>query len=341
MAFGVAIYTVSSLGQTALSASGISTCPSITPWPGPMFDAMAQTNQEQQSQEIFQAAQSVGVRRMALFARVFRGQDGREVVAQLSKDHPDFLVIGSPKRFDMRGDLDSSYVGDTLNGAAAGRYSFVGEILYTHGDKEIGEQTSTGERYIDPLRPQTARLIHGLIGKQVPIFTHWEVYDWARDAPRFDTLYSRFPDQIFVWPHAGLASSSQLAAELQTHPNLWATLSKKENLRLGFSDARQAEALGAPLTDECGVLDPAWREVMVRFHDRLMFATDAHNHQRWPRYEKIVRTWRKLLAQLPADVAMEIAWGNASRLFGGDSRTATVGHLIPSSGNADPADEEK
>jgi len=138
-----------------------------------------------------------------------------------------------------------------------------------------------------------------------------------------------------------MASSSQLAGELQAHPNLLATLSKKENLRLGFSDARQAEALGAPLTDECGVLDPAWRDVMLRFHDRLMFATDAHNQRRWRRYEEILRTWRRLLAQLPEDVAKEIAWGNATRLFGGDSRTATVGNSIPTSGKGDPADDKK
>ena len=341
LAFGAAAYTAFSLGQPAPAAAGISTCPVITPWRGPIFDAMAQTNQEQGSDRIFQVAQSVGVLRMALFARTYRRQDGREVVAQLSRDHPGFLVVGSPKRFDMRGDLDSAYVSDTLNGVAAGRYAFVGEILYTHGDKEVGEQTSTGERYIDPLQPQTARLIQGLAGKQVPIFTHWEAYDWARDAPRFDTLYSRYPDQVFVWPHAGVASSSQLAGELQAHPNLWATLSKKENLRLGFSDARQAEALGAPLMDDCGVLDPAWLDVMVRFHDRLMFATDAHNSRRWSRYEEIVRTWRRLLAQLPADVAKEIAWGNAMRLFGGDSRATTVGSPIPASGKGDSAEGKK
>ena len=83
-----------------------------------------------------------------------------------------------------------------------------------------------------------------------------------------------------------------------------------------MSDEEKAEMLGEGVTDECGNLLAEWKELMIRFHDRLMFATDAHKDYRWKRYPEIVTTWRQILAQLPADVAEDIAYRNAERVYG-------------------------
>jgi hypothetical protein len=37
-------------------------------------------------------------------------------VASRTADHPDVVILGSPKLFDMRGDLDGSSVRDVLAG---------------------------------------------------------------------------------------------------------------------------------------------------------------------------------------------------------------------------------
>ncbi len=68
-------------------------------------------------------------------------------------------------------------------------YRFVGETLYSHADKSHDETTVTGERYVDPSLPGTAALLKALGGLGVPLLTHWEVYGWERDWPRFDVLY--------------------------------------------------------------------------------------------------------------------------------------------------------
>ncbi len=290
--------------------------PQTAPYEGPLFDAMAQTGQDLNGEAAIAAARAVGVTHMALFARVHKREDGRDLVARLAKAHPDFVVMGAPKQFDMRGDLDSDYVRDAVGGVAQGRYAFIGEILYTHGDKEGGEVTATGERYIDPTRAQTARLVDGLKAHPVPILTHWEVYDWARDWPRFDRLYTAHPQQVFVWPHAGFGSPRQLGEVLSTHPNVWATLSKKEKAQTSLADEAKAENTGEPVADACGALRPEWRAAMMLYADRLMFATDAHMANRWANYQTIVRRWRRLLGQLPPDAAAAIAYGNAARLYG-------------------------
>jgi hypothetical protein len=293
--------------------------PNVAPYAGPLFDAMAQTDQALDGETAIATARAAGVARMALFARVHRRQDGRALVAALAAAHPDFIVLGAPKFFDMRGDLDSSYVRDVLAGTASGQYKFVGELLYAHGDKQGGEVTATGERAIDASAPNTRRLIAGLQGRHVPVMTHWEVYDWDRDWPRFDGLYGAFPDQVFIWPHAGFGTAEQLATVLAAHRNVMATLSKKDmaGVSANFASAERDEDVGPPAVDNCGTLRPDWRAAILRFPDRLMFATDAHKPQRWAAYTYIVRRWRLILAQLPPEAARALAYDNAARLYGG------------------------
>jgi len=290
--------------------------PSIVPYSGPLFDAMAQTDETLDGNAMYATAKAAGVTRMALFARIHRRHDGSALVDHLAAAHPDFFIVGAPKYFDMRDDLDASFVSSTRREISSGHARFVGEILYSHGDKEGGEVTATGERYIDPTRPNTAKLLTALKGKQIPFMAHWEVYDWERDWPRFHKLYEEFPQQIFILPHAGLGSAEQLAYIMQLHPNVWATLSKREHGSSSLRDEDKAEDVGPSVIDRHGRLRPEWRDVMIRFHDRLMFATDCHNADRWPQYREITVIWRQILAQLPPDVAQEIAYGNAVRLYG-------------------------
>jgi hypothetical protein len=280
---------------------------------------MAQTDQSLDGDEAVETAKANGVTGIALFARMLlksqHPQDGRHLVHRLSERNPGFILVGAPKLMDMRGDLDSWYLSDVASGVADHRYAFIGEILYSHGDKSGGEETLGGERYIDPGSPGTARLVEELRGKAVPIMTHWEVYDWQRDWPNFDKLYGAHPDQIFVWPHRGFASADQAAIALAAHPNLWATLSKKEKENENLADEDKEASIGPPVADACNVLDPQWKAFIIRFHDRLLFATDAHKPNRWSNYAKVVRRWREILGQLPPDVAQDIAYRNAARLY--------------------------
>jgi hypothetical protein len=299
-------------------AAAEATCPAPAThaYAGPMFDAMAQTDQWLAGENAVKTAQSNGIRGIALFARVHKKQDGRRLVQVLAAKNPGFVIVGAPKLFDMRGDLDSDYVSDVALGVADNRYAFVGEILYTHGDKGGGEVTADGERYIDPTQPGTARLLEALRGRTIPVMTHWEVYDWERDWPKFDKVYGQFPDQVFIWPHLGFADAQQATVVLAAHNNVWATLSKKEKSNENLADSDKEDAIGPPVTDQCDVLEPAWKKFMMDFHEQLLFATDAHKSHRWANYANIVQRWRVILGQLPPDVAEDIAYRNAEKLYG-------------------------
>ena len=63
-------------------------------------------------------------------------------------------------------------------------------------------------------------------------------------------------------------------------------------------------------------LKASWKSMLIKYQDRLLFATDAHKTFRWKEYENIVHGFRDILDQLPADVAKKIAYKNAELLYG-------------------------
>lgn len=283
---------------------------------GAMFDAMAQIESGMDAM-VLRAVRDAGVSRMALFGRAKVRRSGVASVASLGRKEPGVFVVGAPKSFDVRADLPDSFIRQILSGIKSREYAFVGEILFTHGDKAHGEQTGDGERYVDPAAPGTRLLLDGLKGTGAPIMAHWEVYDWKRDWPQFHEIYSAYADQVFIWPHAGFGSAAQLETVLAAHPNVVATLSKKEKRSLALSAKEKADLLGEAIVDGCGKLLPEWQALIVKYQDRLMFATDAHKDFRWRQYGQIVEQWRHILSQLPPDAAKAVAYSNAERLYGG------------------------
>ena len=281
---------------------------------GPLFDAMAQI-EAGLGPTVLRAMEQAGVSRMAIFARDKRKHSGVASVRELVRTRPGMFVMGVPKSFDERRDLSGGFIRDVLAGVKSRDYAFVGEILFTHGDKSHGEQTSDGERYVDPGEPGTRRLLDGMKGLGAPLMAHWEVYDWERDWPQFHQIYAAYPDQIFIWPHAGFGSAPQLRTVLAAHPNVVATLSKKEARNFALAEEEKALQLGEAIVDECGKLRSEWLALIVEYRGRLLFATDAHKDFRWRKYGEVVAMWRRILAQLPSEVAADIAYANAQRLY--------------------------
>jgi hypothetical protein len=194
--------------------------------------------------------------------------------------------------------------------------------LFAHADKAHGEQTADGERYADPGQPGTRGLLEGLKDLGVPLMAHWEVYDWDRDWPNFRRLYGDYPNQVFIWPHAGFGGAAQVGEVLAAHANVVVTLSKTEESNRALSDRGKVAVLDGALVDECGTIRPDWRSLILKYPDRFLFATDAHKDFRWERYARIVERWRAILAQLPPEAAAAIAFQNAERVYGNTRQAA-------------------
>lgn len=282
---------------------------------GPMIDAMAQIEWGM-TRRVADAFERGGITRMALFARLHRKRDGEADVLALAKRYPERFFLGTPKAFDQHDDLSGWFLDKTTSLLREDGYRFVGELLFAHADKSHGEQTRTGERFVAPDGRNVQKLLATIEQRPIPVMIHWEVYEWRRDWPAFDALYRRYPKLTFIWPHAGFASSVQVAAVMAAHSNVVVTLSKKERPQTSLSSEEKAETLGEAVVDGCGRLLPEWRALFDKYPERFMFATDAHKDFRWARYAQIVEDWRRILAQLPPGLAESIAWRNAERVYG-------------------------
>src|SRR5690606_17656032 len=113
-------------------------------------------------------------------------------------------------------------------------------------------------------------------------------------------LFGHNPRAKIIWAHTGFSVSPARVAELlEQHPALWGELSYRSGI-----------------TDGDGKLSAAWRDLFARYSDRFLIGSDTWINERWAGYDGIMRGYRNWLAQLPADQAQRIAFGNAERLFG-------------------------
>lgn len=287
----------------------------IKPYQGSLFDAMSQIDETVNAESAMASVREAGVTRLGLFARSRkRLHQNEDLVLKLAKKHPDLIVLGAPKYFQLSGDLSDNYIAATVKGIKKHGYRFIGEILYTHGDKKSGKQYSKGERYVDPSKPGTAELLAALAPLKIPIMTHWEPYAPDRDFPRFHTLYEAWPNQIFIVPHMGFASPEQIDEFMGRHPNLYMVISKKDRMMDDFSDPEKQAMAGSEFLDGFR-LKPEWKAILIRYQDRFLFGTDPHMKKLWGRYPVIIESYRLVLGQLPLEAARKIAHKNAERLY--------------------------
>lgn len=120
------------------------------------------------------------------------------------------------------------------------------------------------------------------------------------DAATIRAVFDVEPAASVLWAHAGLTETPQSISQLlDEYENVWIDLSLRE-----YQIAPD------------GILDPAWEALFLRHSDRITIGSDTWIPPRWESYEQTIRQDRIWLEQLPYEVAVMIAHGNAERLFG-------------------------
>jgi hypothetical protein len=113
-------------------------------------------------------------------------------------------------------------------------------------------------------------------------------------------LFAHNPRAKIIWAHTGFTTPLARVRQLMDqYPGLTAEMSYRSDI-----------------TDGAGQVTSEWRELLARYSDRVVFGSDTWINERWFGYETLMKNYRGWLAQLPADQAQRIAWGNAERLFG-------------------------
>lgn len=120
------------------------------------------------------------------------------------------------------------------------------------------------------------------------------------DANTIRQVFAYAPKAKILWAHVGLSDPPEVASQmLDTYANLWVDTSIRE-----YDIAPD------------GKLSDRWRALFMKHPDRITIGSDTWIPQRWADYENIMRFNRVWLAQLPREVAENIAYKNAVRLFG-------------------------
>lgn len=121
------------------------------------------------------------------------------------------------------------------------------------------------------------------------------------DVEVIDALFARQPGLTVLWAHLGTKPHPDaLAPVLARHPNLYVDTSVR--------DGR--------FVDDAGRLKPVWRAFFIAHAERVLVGVDTYWTKRWQGFDAVAAEIRAWLAQLPPEVAEQLASGNANRLFG-------------------------
>jgi hypothetical protein len=118
-------------------------------------------------------------------------------------------------------------------------------------------------------------------------------------------ILQKAPDIIVMWAHGGFNVPVATLRELmEQYPKLYIELSLREGM---LDDDQQ--------------LTPQWKRFLLDYHTRFLVGMDTYKPSRWADLPVIAAEERGWLAQLPEDVAADIARNNLDRLFPANQST--------------------
>ncbi len=155
----------------------------------------------------------------------------------------------------------------------------------------IGEFHLFDARHVDT--PQVRKVVELAVARDIFVHIH------SGEAP-VRALLALDPRLKVLWAHAGMSEPPLIVGDvLDASPRVWTEVSFRA----------ESIAPGEKLDDE-------WRALFMRHRDRFMIGTDTYVTPRWGHYVGLIDQHRQWLGQLPPDIANDIAWRNATRLFG-------------------------
>jgi hypothetical protein len=136
------------------------------------------------------------------------------------------------------------------------------------------------------------RLVNLSVEKKLHLHAH-------SDAQAIETLMSHNAKAKILWAHAGMSTPVATVGEwMARYPAMYVELSYRYDVVKG---------------DE---IDPAWKELFLKYPDRFVMGSDTWTPSRWPELPAIATWYRGWLSKLPREVSENIAFKNLARFLG-------------------------
>jgi predicted TIM-barrel fold metal-dependent hydrolase len=250
--------------------------PAAADQPIPIFDAHIHYSHD--AWEELPPAAAIQALRDAGLKRAFVSSSSDDGTQKLYAEAPD-LIAPVLRPYRRRGEIGTWHSDPTVVDMVAGR-------LAKNRYAGIGEFHVFGADADKPVVREVVKL-----AKKYGLFLHAH-----SDVEAVERIFAQDPDARVLWAHSGFDQPEDVRALLRRHKNLWADLA-----------FRSEQAAG-------GVVDPDWRAAFEEFPDRFMLGTDTFAPERWY-YVKSHAEWsRAWLADLPDELARNIAYRNAETL---------------------------
>lgn len=281
------------LAAMCLLGAGLAQAQSSTPPPyaGPIFDAHLHYNVEAQQahpvSDVLSRMKAAGV--SAVLANS-RPNDGTLSLAAATAETAaaGVGVVPFVRLYRHRADYSGWFADPSIvtlveqelaRGTAAGPYRGLGEFHLYDSANADGSTAVT--------------LMRMAQDKNLLVLAH--VDDLA-----IDKLMAHAPRVRLIWAHTGITGVP--VTRVRELFKQYATLMGELSYRPG-------------LTAD-GRLSAEWRALLLEFPDRFLIGSDTWINQRWAYYVNLMSEYRQWLGDLPPNVARQIAWRNAARLFG-------------------------
>jgi len=258
---------------------------------GPLIDAHAHLPNAKAIDAYVQAMKRNNVGKVLLLGVGGVQKDDPAWIAAAARKYPDRVLAALP-------------LPDPTDGSTAARLD--GELAKSSA-RALGEVhlRQMGRRNIDhnPGDPAFGRILEVAAARGVPVVVHYELTDAA--AAALDHALAAHRKATLVLAHAGEGPPARVEGLLARNPNLMVDLSGMHFQRT------------PALATETGPLDPAWKALIVKMPDRFLMGIDVWAPRLFePAMLDRLFVWtRRILGELPPDVAERVAHRNAATLF--------------------------
>ena len=273
------------------------------------IDAHSQVDQNLKNLElIIKRMDEGGVYRTILATRSGRKP---EEIASFAESHADRIIPAVRTKSDAYNKNHPRYFKELRKQLDSGRFKAMAEVLMYHAQK--GDKAPEVVVYPDDQRVQAA--LNASIENGWPFVIHIEFRSLkgekrGRFMAEMEKLLETHPDHPFALNHMGQLISKEIRSLINRHPNIHFVTAHTNPVIIQHSNQPWMNMFQGT------ALSPEWKELVVQYPDRFIFALDNVWERHWKAfYLDQMAYWRKALAELPDGAAHAIAHGNAERLW--------------------------
>lgn len=121
------------------------------------------------------------------------------------------------------------------------------------------------------------------------------------------SIFSLYPNVKFVLAHCGYKSPEALEKILSKHKNVWTDLSLMTNRHFGPSKRWGGPKIATNPSKQ-------WKEILVKYSNRFLVGSDVSRYTH-TEFSRVIKDYRKMLGNLPQEVAENIAYKNFEKII--------------------------